>query len=239
MQTKMLQDEKVKALGIIAGGIVHEIGNCLNYMHYHTIYLQKKLAYDPDIKESIDDVDKGVNNITEITSNLRKFGSGGVKEIETFLLNRLIGSALTYAQDRTETIEVKNSIKEDIEAAGYPGELLHVFLNLITNASYALNSIEKEDKIIEVSCYKKNKKIQVSFKDNGPGIEEEKIKNIFTPFYTTKTTNKGMGLGLSICAQIIRNHGSELKVKSKLGEFTEFSFEAPCDAALIPDNETK
>jgi two-component system sensor histidine kinase PhcS len=236
MQERLLQDEKMKALGILSGGIVHEIYNHLNYMYTHIFYLEGNLPNDPKITGAMDDVHQGVKKIHEITSNIRRFGSGGTKEIEIFLLNPLIKSIFNYAGNRTEGITIKNDIQEDIEAAGYPGELLHVFLNFITNASYALNSIDKEDKKIEITCNKKENKVEVLFRDNGPGIEEDKIDKVFTAFYTTKTTNTGMGLGLSLCAQIIRNHGSELKVKSKQGEFTEFSFQLPCSPADIPDN---
>ncbi len=225
MQIKLLREEKLKSMGIVTASIIHEINSPLNYMGFYVNKLIKELEDQPELKRKIEGVREGVDRIERVGSDLRSFASGGDRPIEMFLLNEVIRSALTYSSHKTMRIKIKAEIKDNIYAVGYPGEILQLFLNLIINAADALNSTDKEEKTIEITYSEQNKRILIKVRDNGPGIKEDKIKNLFTPFYTTKTSKKGMGLGLSISANIVKHHGSELKVESKAGEFTEFSFD--------------
>ena len=113
-----------------------------------------------------------------------------------------------------------------------PQDVGRVILNLITNAFYAVTEKKKQQGIgyeptVSVSTKKLNGKVEVSVKDNGNGIPQKVLDKIYQPFFTTKPTGHGTGLGLSLSYDIIKVHGGELKVETKEGEFAEFIISLP------------
>ena len=137
----------------------------------------------------------------------------------------------TLKTDYDETIGNINIIPQDIG---------RVILNLITNAFYAASLPSKggfsdpdksEGPIVWIRTKKENGKILISVKDNGPGIPSSIIDKIFQPFFTTKPTGQGTGLGLSLSYDIIKAHGGEIKVDSKDGKGSEFIIELPISNA--------
>jgi signal transduction histidine kinase len=108
-----------------------------------------------------------------------------------------------------------------------PQEIGRVILNLINNAFYAVTEkkklgIEGFEPTVIVSTKRNDGRIEVSVKDNGNGIPQKILDKIFQPFFTTKPTGQGTGLGLSLSYDIVKAHGGELKVETKEGEGTEF-----------------
>jgi signal transduction histidine kinase len=102
-----------------------------------------------------------------------------------------------------------------------------VLLNLYNNAFYSVNEKKKKlngafEPTVEVSTRRVGNKVELSVKDNGIGIPQEVVDKIFQPFFTTKPTGQGTGLGLSLSYDVINAHGGEIKVDSKVGEGTEF-----------------
>ena len=130
--------------------------------------------------------------------------------------------------DFDETIGDINVIPQDVG---------RVILNLITNAFYAVAEKKKEaaDKVsgdkyeptVWVSTKKAGDKVLISVKDNGSGIPQKVLDKIFQPFFTTKPTGQGTGLGLSLSYDIVHAHGGELKVQTKVGEESEFIISLP------------
>jgi signal transduction histidine kinase len=122
--------------------------------------------------------------------------------------------------DYDESIGLIKIISQDIG---------RVILNLITNAFYAVTEKNKlkldgYEPTITVSTKRRNDKVEVRVKDNGTGIPRKALEKIFQPFFTTKPTGQGTGLGLSLSYDIVtKGHGGELKVETKEGEYTEFS----------------
>src|SRR5678815_4372845 len=111
-------------------------------------------------------------------------------------------------------------------------EIGRVILNLINNAFYAVGEKAKQntngyEPMVIVSTSKKNGMIEISVKDNGVGIPQRIVDKIFQPFFTTKPTGQGTGLGLSLSYDIVKAHGGELKVETKEGEGTEFIIHLP------------
>jgi signal transduction histidine kinase len=125
--------------------------------------------------------------------------------------------------DYDETIGNINIIPQDIG---------RVILNLITNAFYAVTEKKKQqpdyyEPEVSVNTKKINDEIEIRVKDNGNGIQPKVLDKIFQPFFTTKPTGQGTGLGLSLSYDIIRAHGGEIKVETKEGEGAEFIFRLP------------
>ena len=113
-----------------------------------------------------------------------------------------------------------------------PQDIGRVILNLITNAFYAVDEkkrsgIENYEPTVSVSTKKINDKVFISVKDNGNGIPQKVLDKIFQPFFTTKPTGQGTGLGLSLAYDIVKTHGGELKVETKEGEGSEFIIKLP------------
>jgi two-component system NtrC family sensor kinase len=105
-------------------------------------------------------------------------------------------------------------------------------LNLYNNAFYAVTekkklNIENYEPTVSVSTKKINSKIEIRVKDNGNGIQQKVVDKIFQPFFTTKPTGQGTGLGLSLSYDIVKAHGGEIKVETKESEFTEFVVQLP------------
>jgi signal transduction histidine kinase len=113
-----------------------------------------------------------------------------------------------------------------------PQDIGRVILNLITNAFYVVDEKKKSglanyDPMVSVSTKKLGEKIEISVKDNGNGIPEKVLDKIFQPFFTTKPTGQGTGLGLSLSYDIVKAHGGDLKVETKEGEGSEFVIQLP------------
>ncbi len=125
-------------------------------------------------------------------------------------------------------------IQDELIINAYPSDLSRAFINLFENSFYALNEKHKQEESdfipsLSIICIEKEKNIEISIKDNGPGINAEIMKNIFDPFVTTKPSGSGTGLGLYISHDIIAKHRGEMHVKSKEGQYTEFLIILPLD----------
>ena len=113
-----------------------------------------------------------------------------------------------------------------------PQDIGRVLLNLYNNAFYAVTEKKKQqtndyESAISVATKKINNKVEITVKDNGNGIPQKVIDKIFQPFFTTKPTGEGTGLGLSLSYDIIKAHGGDIKVNTIEGEFTEFVIQLP------------
>jgi signal transduction histidine kinase len=113
-----------------------------------------------------------------------------------------------------------------------PQDIGRAILNLITNAFYAVNEKKKHESenyepTVFVSTRKLKDAVEISIKDNGNGIPEKVKEKIFQPFFTTKPTGQGTGLGLSLSYDIVKAHGGELKVKTKEAEGSDFIIQLP------------
>jgi two-component system NtrC family sensor kinase len=102
-----------------------------------------------------------------------------------------------------------------------PKQMEQVIYNILLNA---IQAMEGRGGIVEIKSEALDGSVEVSIKDNGPGIPKEHLSRIFEPFFTTKPVGKGTGLGLSICAEILKKHSSNIRVESEMGKGTKFSF---------------
>ena len=137
------------------------------------------------------------------------------------------------AKDKSFTAEIKTQFDPNLKSLNVvPQDLGRVLLNLYNNAFYAVNekkqnSPESYAPTIMVSTHQENGQVLMKVRDNGNGIPKNVLDKIFQPFFTTKPSGQGTGLGLSLSYEIIKAHGGEIKVDSKEGDFTEFSLSLP------------
>jgi signal transduction histidine kinase len=134
----------------------------------------------------------------------------------------------TRAKDKSFNTEIKTEFDDSIGKINIiPQDIGRVILNVINNAFYAVNEKAKQNvpgyvPTVKVSSKKEHGKVMISVKDNGNGIPDSIKEKIFQPFFTTKPTGSGTGLGLSLSYDIVTAHGGEIKVESKEGVGTEF-----------------
>ena len=144
------------------------------------------------------------------------------------------------AKDKEFNTQIKTEFDESVGKINVVSQDIgRVLLNLYNNAFYATNQKQKDENLkynpngsqyvpsVAIVTRKAGNKIEISVKDNGNGIPQNIVDKIFQPFFTTKPTGSGTGLGLSLSYDIIRAHGGEIKVETKEGEFTEFIIQLP------------
>jgi signal transduction histidine kinase len=138
------------------------------------------------------------------------------------------------AKDKNFSDRIETDYDGGIENVNIvPQDIGRVLLNLFTNAFYAVSKKKTQQQgegyepTVSVSTKKVDDKIYISVKDNGNGIPQNVVDKIFQPFFTTKPTGQGTGLGLSLSYDIIKAHGGELKVQTKEGEHAEFIIDLP------------
>ena len=137
------------------------------------------------------------------------------------------------AKDKNFNADFKTEFDETIGKINIvPQDIGRVLLNLFNNAFYAVNGKKKTANenyrpCISVQTKKLNDKVEIKISDNGNGIPQEILDKIFQPFFTTKPTGEGTGLGLSLSYDIVKAHGGEIKVETKDGEGTKFIIQLP------------
>ena len=178
-----------------------------------------------DLPELISDSLEGTERIKTIVHGLKCFSRSDSETETVFDINECIESAITISWNE---IKYNSKLIQDLgdlePVFGYPQQLAQVFMNLLVNASHA---IDKNGEI-KISSYQEGNTIIVEVQDNGCGISDAHKSKIFDPFFTTKEAGKGTGLGMSIANDIIHRHSGEISVESKLDVGTTFKVSIPC-----------
>ncbi|HRG83303.1 MAG TPA: ATP-binding protein [Chitinophagaceae bacterium] len=254
-QAQLIQSEKMASLGELTAGIAHEIQNPLNFVNNFSevsreLLAEMNTALDKDDKEEAKEIANDViQNMEKILHHGKRAdgivkgmlqhsrSSSGQKEMTD--INELCDEYLRLAyhgwraKDKSFNAKLETDFDDRVGKLGIiPQDIGRVVLNLINNAFYAVN----ERKLIEepgyepgvyVSTRKMDDKIEIRVKDNGTGISAKAADKIFQPFFTTKPTGQGTGLGLSLSYDIVKTHGGELKVETKEREGSSFIIHLP------------
>ena len=183
-----------------------------------------------DIDPMVDELKRGTERIKDIVYSLRNFARPDSGKYEEFDINEGIEEAIKITWNKLKyKAEINKSYGEIPHCECNLQQLEQVFINLLTNAA---DAIEKHGEI-KVATYSDNDFIYVKIEDSGSGIEKEKLKKIFDPFYTTKDIGEGSGLGLSISHGIIERHQGELTVESTPGKGSVFTIKLPLSRSKL------
>jgi PAS domain S-box-containing protein len=247
-QRKLIQTDKMATLGILAAGIAHEINNpnnfiILNSQNLSELWkdiepiLDKYAKNNPQFTFSgipyeemrtnlpflIQGITDGARRIKHIVDSLKDFARqdsgdfGEIVEVEKVIeAAQLIASNMIKKATNNFSVTVMKAIPP---VRGNFQRLEQVIINLIANACQATDSPEKPI-AITVDYHESRRQVSIAVTDNGVGITEENMKNIFNPFFTTNRESGGTGLGLAIAYSIIKDHGGDLKMSSMVGKGT-------------------
>lgn len=235
-ETQLVQSEKLASLGRLSAGIIHEINNPLNYARTAIHALKGKQKHlpeteRPDFDEIIHDTEEGISRVAQIISDLRTFSHPNPLEQVAIGARELVESALRFlAGEWHGRVKVYNELPDDLVIYGNRHKLVQVFVNLFQNSSDALAGKTYEDgESAELRITHRHRPGAniIALRDNGPGMDRAMLDKVFDPFFTTKDVGKGVGLGLSICYQIMAEHEGRIEVTSEAGKYCEFALEFP------------
>jgi len=225
----LVQSAKMGAVGQMASGVVHEIGQPLTSISglIDILGLDKPTEAG---KRRLDLMKKEMERLTSIISRFKNFARVSEHTMKPLSLNEVVDAthALLEHQLQMKGVTCKVEKKEDLPSVqGDRNSLQQVFINLVINSMDALEGKKDEKPLVTVRTYSENGKVCVEVKDNGSGIPKEIQEKIFDPFFTTKGPEKGTGLGLAIIASILHQHHAGISLESEVGKGTQFKISFP------------
>ena len=222
---ELLSSEKMTAIGKVAGKVVHDLRNPLAVISL-CLYILKDKVKDPEAIIYLDRIETSYNRMDWLCEELCDFERKMQLEKSEIDLHQTLKNSLAFCEHNlTKTEKILALSPEITPILADQRRLEQVFTNIIQNASSSMQEegilrIETKPLKIEEQDF-----VRVSFTDTGAGIADEIRERIFEPFFTTRS--KGVGLGLSICKEIIEKHGGKIDVESKLGLGTTFNILLP------------
>ncbi len=232
MENSLHQAAKLSAVGQLAAGVAHEINNPLTVIKTGAEMLKDVVSPDQgEDYELVEWINNATDRATKVVRGLLDFARQSSYEFVEGDIEASIESAIelvTY-QLRKRSIEVVREYGSDLPPLTASWEHLKtVWLNLLLNARDALEARETDRRVRIITRLSPDQEhIHVIFNDNGEGMEEKQLAQIFVPFFTTKDPGKGTGLGLATSHRIIDRHGAEISVTSELGKGTTFLISLP------------
>ncbi|MGD8833797.1 MAG: ATP-binding protein, partial [Desulfobacteraceae bacterium] len=237
-QKEIIRSEKMASVGRLAAGIAHEIGNPIGIVLGYLEMLKGSGIGDEDKADFLRRTEEEVQRINTVIRQLLDLARP--KDTQ----NKLV-SVQSVIEDIVDVMQLQpmmsgTIIELDLKASsdlvwGNTEQLRQVFLNLLLNAADAIQSAESNRQgkihvrttVLDREEMSKGTILQVHFQDNGDGIDLDKLQNIFDPFYTTKESGKGTGLGLAVSFMIIEGMGGTIRARSQPGQGATFSIELP------------
>lgn len=249
-QAQLIHSEKMAAVGQLTAGVMHEINNPNAAIHSAVYTIQQSLSsiekyffslLDERSKESqkakrfaemladiravTDIANTGSERITMIVNELQHFTKHHRTEATSELVAQEIATTVGMFQYQFAEIVVTQNVQENLRAKAHWGEINQVILNILANAAQA------DAKTIHISALREERKsypaLVICIEDNGHGMTEEILRRVFEPFFTTKRVGQGVGLGLTIAHNIIKQHGGQISVQSNKHQGTIFEIELP------------
>jgi two-component system sensor histidine kinase PhcS len=231
-EVQLVQSEKMNALGKLSAGLLHEVNNPLNFTFMALQVAQQEAEGNESLTDTLKDIDEGMKRIRTVVSDLRAFAyPTDHLDLAEISLDETLTQALRLTAHELGTISIDREGIKDRRAMGASVQVVHVFMNLLVNSAHALKKVTDRTPQIKVYCIERDGRLDVCVRDNGTGVAPEHITKLLDPFFTTKQPGEGMGLGLSICHTIVKNHGGTMRINSEFGQWTEVSFDLPLTQA--------
>ncbi len=229
LEKRVIHAEKLATLGQLAASVVHEINNPMTAVAtYAHALLARQLGNpkaDPADQEKLRKILESSERILKFTRDLVSYARPAQDRPEVVDLHGLLDTAVSFCDHVLggHGVTVERAFGPLPKIAAVKGNLVQVFVNLITNACHAMGPGGK----VRIQTELSGGEVLVHVRDSGAGIKPEDLPRIFEPFFTTKPDGKGTGLGLSIVQSIVENHGGEISVDSEPGQGTVFTIRLP------------
>ncbi|MCH8928176.1 MAG: PAS domain S-box protein [Candidatus Marinimicrobia bacterium] len=259
LQEKLKQSERMESLGLLAGGVAHDLNNIIGPIMAYPDLIRRDLELGNPIYKDLDSISASVQRAADVIADLLALARRGNYKMETLDLNDLVNDYLDSAEYNAAK-KLNPEVVTDIQLSestllfkGSDAHLPKVIMNLINNAfeamseggvlSIATSSINVKDGELNDKNIYQGRYNLLTIEDQGEGISEENISKIFDPFFTTKkkTGKMGTGLGLSVVYNVLKDHGAYIDVESKLAVGTKFSiyFTETTEKKEIIQNDTQ
>lgn len=223
---RIMITEKVASMGLLSAGMAHEINNPLGSILTHISYL-KTIEINDEKLDSIKWIESETNRIGDIVSRVLTFSRSSESISEISDINSIINEVIEISRFsiKNRNIEISKNLwdKENLLSSISKDEFKQIFLNLFLNATQAI----KERGVVSIETRKEFENIIIIISDSGHGINKEDLKNIFNPFFSTKTIKSSSGLGLSITYSIIQKAGGDIEITSTPREGTIVKVKLP------------
>ena len=254
-QAQLVQSEKMASLGELTAGIAHEIQNPLNFVNNFSDIntelleeasqsirdgqLEESLALMASMAENEKKINHHGKRADAIVKGMLQHSRSGTGTKEATDINALAAEYLRLSfhgvRAKEKSFNARMETNFDPSAGTIqlvPQDIGRVLLNIYNNAFYAVMEKKKAqgsdyESMVSVTTKKINHKVLISVRDNGNGIPQKVREKIFQPFFTTKPTGQGTGLGLSLSHDMVKAHGGEIRMETSEGEFTEFTIQLP------------
>jgi len=231
-----IRSSQLATLGELSAGVAHEINNPINGVINYAQIITIKSSQDPSLAELGTKIIREGERISTIVKRLLSFSrkEEGVRNCHPVRNLLQVPLALSGKSLLHDGISITTAIDGEPKILCNEQEIEQVFLNLLSNAQYALNKKYPQsckEKVIEISAWTHETSqggfALISFKDHGVGIPKDTLPKIFETFYTSKELGAGTGLGLSIIENILKNHQGQIRIQSEEGLYTEVLIELP------------
>jgi signal transduction histidine kinase len=222
-QEQLIRKEKLAVLGQLAGGVGHELRNPLGAIKSAAYFLNMVLEEpDPEVKETLEILDKEVATSERIISSLLDFARAKSPAWRKVDLKEMVQEALSRIAV-PENVEVVSRLNGRLPIiVADPDQLVQVFGNIVLNAVQAMSG---GGRLVVKSQVPSPEWVAVSFADTGVGIPEENLGRLFEPLFTTKA--KGIGLGMAVTKTLVEGHGGTIEVESEVGKGSTFTVKLP------------
>ncbi len=248
-QAKFYQAEKMATTGVLAAGVAHEINNPLTAVSGFAEGLRRRLPrlegrIDDellnDFREYTDTILRECERCQTIVQTLLTFGRPVMAPFAPVSLNKVVHDTVRILQHHVKKcpgLRVEEVLDETLPMIeGDEGQLKQVVLNLLTNAMDAMDVADHGGCITIATSPQKNG-VLLEVRDTGCGIDPDKLDKLFEPFYTTKSVGKGIGIGLSTCYSIVREHQGDISASSAPGRGTCFTVVLPAKQPERPERD--
>ncbi len=263
-QMQLVQQEKMASIGTLTAGIAHEINNPAHFAHLGVFNLRNKVErfqefllglagpeaprqlverikqHVTELNQDLDVVSEGTIRIRDLVRDLRTFSRLDEADWKSVhIADSLIATVNWVRTQYVETTQIQLDLQANPLLECWPAQLNQVFMNLIINACQAIQAKQLESGtsapgLLSIRTHLEDKWLVIEFEDNGCGMSQQTIDQIYDPFFTTKTVGEGMGMGLSISFGIIKKHHGTILVTSVLGQGTCFTLHLP----LLPSQHS-
>ena len=218
---ELLSSEKMATVGKITAKVSHDLRNPLAVISL-CLYILKDKVKDDEAIVYLDRIENSYNRMDRLCEELYDFEREMSLEKNALDLHQLIRDSLAFCEHNLTRIKKILELSPEVPPIlADQRRLEQVFTNIIQNASESMG----EEGMLRIETKKEQNFVKISFTDTGTGIADEVREKIFEPFFTTRS--KGVGLGLSICKEIVEKHGGKMDVESKLGLGTTFNILLP------------